>query len=370
MLPDAAWRVARAVARHLALGDVLSLEATTAGLLNRGLVATTATGRWFLKGSRYPDPDVVVREHEVAAVARRAGVPSPTPACGRDGTTVTWAGNRWWATFPFVDGRHVAPVEAVEDVAEVLGATLGRIHAALDEAPPDLVRRLPVKGAPDGAETLARIRGFEEDIARRPARTAFDAHALASLAYRRSIIEAEATDPWPGADLPTGATHGDFQAANVLFDAAMPGASSAVVAVLDWELAAVAPRALDVARALDLAIDLRADLAAGGARLRAFAAGYGRHATLGRDAATRLPDLYRTARAHSLWVYEEHYRRGEAPTDAVAIDDLATLEWWHRDRGDIRAAVSDAFADLPRRVLASSRTAGTRARPSPTAGSA
>ena len=98
MVPDAAWRVAQQVARHLGLGEVRDLDAVNGGLLNRGLVATTPGGRWFLKGSRYPDPEPIVREHEVAAIARRAGIPSPTPIAARDGTTATRAGNRWWAT--------------------------------------------------------------------------------------------------------------------------------------------------------------------------------------------------------------------------------------------------------------------------------
>jgi Ser/Thr protein kinase RdoA (MazF antagonist) len=354
MVPDAAWRIAQQVARHLSLGEVRHLEAVKGGLLNRALMATTPSGRWFLKGSRYPDPDPVVREHEVASVARRAGIPSPAPVVTRDGTTTTWAGNRWWVAYPYVDGRHIARSDVDESTAELLGETLGRIHAALDDAPIDLVRRLPTKGAPSAELTLDRIRAFEANIARRPVATAFDGHALASLAYRRSVIEGEASTRWSGDTLPTGVIHGDFHVGNVRF----VGANSLVVsAVLDWELAAVAPRALDVARALDLTIDLQSDLGQGAPRVRAFARGYGRHATLNGLAAERLPHLYRVARAHSLWVYEEHYRQGEAPTDAVAIDDLATLQWWHRERDAIASTVVEAFSVGPaRRVLSARNT--------------
>lgn len=340
MVPDAAWRVAQQLARHLHLGEVQDLAAVDGGLLNRGLVATTVGGRWYFKGSRYRDPDPVVREHEVAAVARRAGVPSPAPVANRDGATVTWAGNRWWVAFPFVDGRHVARNHVDEATATVFGETLGRVHRALDDTPTDLLRRMPVKGAPTPEATLDRIRAFEAEITRRPVVTAFDGHALASLAYRRSVIESDAGQ-WAGFNLPTGAIHGDFHVGNVRFH---NEASTVVNAVLDWELASVAPRALDVARALDLTIDLPTDLASGAPCVRAFAQGYGRYATLGDLATERMASLYRIARTHSLWVYEEHYRLGEAPTDGVAIDDLTTLQWWHRERDAITSTVVDAFA--------------------------
>jgi Ser/Thr protein kinase RdoA (MazF antagonist) len=354
MVPDAAWRVAHQIARHLSLGDVRHLEASDGGLLNRGLVATTLAGRWYLKGSRYLDPDPVMREQEVAALARRAGVPSPAPVVSRDGTTVTWAGNRWWVAYPYVDGRHIARDNVDEAVAVVFGETLGRIHLALDAAPSDLTRRLPTKGAPSPEATLDRIRAFEADIGRRSVATAFDDHALASLAYRRSVIESERTNQWAGESLPCGVIHGDFHVGNVRFNTDFP---HVVNAVLDWELAAVAPRALDIARALDLTIDLRLDLAGGATRLRAFAQGYGRHVTLGELAAERIASLYRMARTHSLWVYEEHYRQGDAPTDTVAIDDLATLQWWHRERESITSAVVAAFALPPNRRVISSRDA-------------
>ena len=352
MVPDAAWRVAQQVARHLGLGEVRDLDAVNGGLLNRGLVATTPGGRWFLKGSRYPDPAPIVREHEVAAIARRAGIPSPTPIAARDGATATWAGNRWWATYPYIDGHHMARSDVGEATAAIFGETLGRIHAALDDTPADLVRRLPSKGAPSPAATLDRIRAFEVDIARRPVATAFDGHALTSLAYRRSVIEGESPNRWPGEDLPTGVIHGDFHVGNVRFAVGHP---PVVNAVLDWELAAIAPRALDVARALDLTIDLQVDFDEGAPRVRAFARGYGQHASLGTHAAARLPHLYRVARAHSLWVYEEHYRQGEAPTDAIAIDDLTTLQWWLRERDAIASTMVEAFAVRATRRIISTR---------------
>lgn len=352
MVPDAAWRIARQVSRHLGLGDVRQLEAVDGGLLNRALVATTPSGRWFLKGSRYPDPVPVVREHEVAAVARRAGIPSPAPVTARDGRTATWAGNRWWAAYPYIDGRHVEQRGVDASIAATFGEMLGQVHVALDGTPPDLTRRLPTKSAPSPAVTLDRIRAFEADIAMRPVTTAFDGHALASLAYRRSVIEAGACNPWPGDNLATGPIHGDFHPGNVLFSVGEP---PIVNAVLDWELAAVAPRALDVARTIDLTINLRADLAEGAPRLRAFARAYSRHAALGVLDAQRLAHLYFVVRAHSLWVYEEHYRLGEAPTDAVAIDDLATLQWWHAAHDVIARWVTVAFAGGPPRRVISSR---------------
>ena len=65
---------------------------------------------------------------------------------------------------------------------------------------------------------------------------------------------------------------------------------------------------------------------------------YTAHVPLSYDELTAMPALYWAFRAHSLWVYEEHYRKGSARTDRRAMADLPQLEWWashHRQLGSI-----------------------------------
>jgi Ser/Thr protein kinase RdoA (MazF antagonist) len=63
-------------------------------------------------------------------------------------------------------------------------------------------------------------------------------------------------------------------------------------------------------------------------RMRAFVHAYVAQAPLTRDECLAMPELYWAYRVHSLWLYEEHYRKGSARTDHLAMEDIAVLEWW------------------------------------------
>ena len=65
-----------------------------------------------------------------------------------------------------------------------------------------------------------------------------------------------------------------------------------------------------------------------------------------------MPDLYWAARVHSLWVYEEHYRKGSARTDRLAMDDLEALHWLAANRQRVAAALVDALGAAPGQRLA------------------
>ena len=65
-----------------------------------------------------------------------------------------------------------------------------------------------------------------------------------------------------------------------------------------------------------------------------------------------MPDLYWAARIHSLWVYEEHYRKGSAVSDRLAMQDLALLHWLAAERPRVASALRDALASAPPRELA------------------
>jgi Ser/Thr protein kinase RdoA (MazF antagonist) len=120
-----------------------------------------------------------------------------------------------------------------------------------------------------------------------------------------------------------------------------------VTAVIDWELAATGPRAWEVVRALDVALPLVEDVSTGGERLRAFVHGYASAAPLTAEECTAMPDLYWAARVHSLWVYEEHYRKGSARTDRLAMEDHERLHWLATHRERLAELLVDALASAP-----------------------
>jgi homoserine kinase type II len=345
--PAAAARVADELLRRFGLGSPLQLEVAPGGLLNQNLFATTARGAYFLKGYRYPEPPPVAREHRVIAYVRERGVPALSPLPGPAGETFLKVGGRFWAVYPRVDARQPEPAEMTPPLARELGLTLGRIHVALADFPAVEALSYPVKVTWDSARAAGEMAEYEAMIARRPALDPFDQHTLSSFGYRRTLLASGVPDSAAFAQLPSQLLHGDFHERNLFVTA-----DGRVEHVIDWELTGRGPRAWEIIRALDVALGLRRDMEAGGDLLRAFVAGYASAAPLTQSECAAMPDLYWAARVHSLWVYEEHYRKGSARTDRLAMEDLETLHWLAGNRQHIGVALRDALESAPGQQLA------------------
>jgi homoserine kinase type II len=323
ILPPAAMRVADELLRRYGLGSPLGVEPAPGGMLNQNLVATTAGGAYFLKGYRYAEPELVAREHRIIAFAAGSGLPVAPPVVGPGAKTFLRVGGRLWAVFPLLTDRQVTADELTAAHGAAMGDTLGRIHAALARFPTVEAQRYPAKLLWDSRRAGAEMKDFELAIGAFPALTPFDQHALSSFAYRRTLIAAGIPPPEAFAGLPAQMLHGDFHEGNLFF-----GADEKVTAVIDWELASVGPRALELIRVLDVALQATTDSPQAAERMRAFVHAYVGQAPLTRDECLAMPELYWAYRVHSLWVYEEHYRKGSARTDHLAMEDIAGLEWW------------------------------------------
>lgn len=340
--PAAAQRVADELLRRFGLGTALQLEVAPGGLLNQNLFATTARGAYFLKGYRYADPEPIRREHRLVAYVRDHGLPALAPLASPTGDTFLRVGGRFWAVFPRLTGEQPAGPAMTPGQVREMGHLLGRIHLALAALPPADAARFPARLAWDSAQAAAAMAEYEQMIARRPALDPFDQHTLSSFAYRRTLLAGGVPPPSAFATLPAQVLHGDFHDRNLFF-----APSGAVESVIDWELASVGPRAWEVVRALDVALALRQDVEAGAPRVRAFLHGYASAVPLTPDECAAMPELYRAARVHSLWVYEEHYRKGSARTDRVAMEDLETLHWLAANRQSLAQLFRETLDSAP-----------------------
>ena len=345
--PPAAWRVADELLRRFGLGTALQVEVAPGGLLNQNLFAATGRGSFFLKGYRYPEPEPIMREHRVIAHAAEHGVPALPPLPAPSGETLLRVGGRHWAVFRRVDGWQPRPEEMTPDLAHQMGLTLGAIHTALATFPPLEAAKYPPKVGWNSARAYAEMAEYEAMILRRPAHDPFDQHTISSFGYRRTLLAGGVPAPEAFARLPAQLLHGDFHERNLFFSQ-----QGQVEHVVDWELTGHGPRAWELIRALDIALQLRTDLDAGGARLRSFVEGYASVAPLTREECVAMPDLYWAARVHSLWVYEEHYRKGSARTDRLAMEDLEALHWLAANRQRVADALVDALGAAPGQRLA------------------
>ena len=350
VLPPAAVRVADELLRRYGLGRPLDVQPAGGGLLNQNLIAVTAGGAYFLKGYRYVEPDPVAREHRVIAFAAAAGVPVAAPLAAPGGHTFLRVGGRQWAIFPRIADHQLRTPQLSPAHARAMGQVLGQIHTALAGFPALEAARYPAKLLWDSGRAADEMREYEAAIAAFPAPTPFDQHALSSFAYRRTLLAAGVPPPAAFADLPAQMLHGDYHEGNLFF-----GPDGAVSGVIDWELASSGPRALEIVRALDVALDATGDDPAATQRRRALLHASAAVAPLTRAECLAMPELYWAYRVHSLWVYEEHYRKGSARTDHLAMADIPALTWWLQHRHQLGRRLADELDAAPRGTILTAR---------------
>ena len=352
VFPPAAVRVADELLRRYGLGRPLDVQPAGGGLLNQNLVAFTAGGAYFLKGYRYVEPEPVAREHRVIAFAADAGLPVAAPLAAPGGRTFLRVGGRQWAVFPRLTDRQLATPELSPANARAMGRVLGRIHTALARFPAPDAARYPAKLLWDSRTRRgrdARVRGGDRRLpgagAFRPARPR--QLRLPAHPARRRRAPAGPRSPTSRRRCCTGTTTRGISSS---------APDGAVTSVIDWELASSGPRALEIVRTLDVALAATGDDPAAAQRRRAFLHAYAAEAPLTRDECLAMPELYWAYRVHSLWVYEEHYRKGSARTDHLALADIPALTWWLQHRHQLGLRLADELDAAPRGTILTARS--------------
>ncbi|MBB1258440.1 phosphotransferase, partial [Streptomyces alkaliterrae] len=143
------------------VGDQISCERLSEGLLNRGYRLTTTRGRFFLKHHLNGAPETIERQHRTTVQLGLLGVPVAPPLVTDSGSTVVVVGGRCYALHPWVDSRHRDGSQLSTEQAAERGGLLGRVHNRLPEAVAAATAPRAAHaagGAPRGGRLLPRPR--------------------------------------------------------------------------------------------------------------------------------------------------------------------------------------------------------------------
>jgi Ser/Thr protein kinase RdoA (MazF antagonist) len=181
--------------------------------------------------------------------------------------------------------------------AVAMGSFLARLHHALHNYERSKVAQRPLVIEP--VTTLSRITTLEQLIRARPTLDALDHAVVRQLTERRDWVERAPENDLTGVlQLEQQVTHGDYQEANLFFDAHQ------IVAIIDWDQAYVASCAWEIVRTLDLVFTFAPALS--GAFLNAYRA----VAPLDLSELEIAASAYSLMRLHDLWTYDAVYKEG------------------------------------------------------------
>jgi Ser/Thr protein kinase RdoA (MazF antagonist) len=285
--------------------------------------------------SSHDDPALIRYEHQLLAWLAVADLSFavPAPLTGRDGETLRRYAGQWHALAPWLAGMQLDP--AVPEQVELLGAAVGELLAAL--------WRYPTAPRP-GRNLFGALFDFPP-AARNPFTITPARLGVASTPANEDLLEwwreeaarLQGFAEGPYRSLPWQVCHNDVAPANILVEAGR------VSGVLDFEFAAPAPRALDVAMGLRMTMRVWENPEPW-EMVRRFCRGYRRWMPLTYAEVRVLPELLRLRGAISvLWWLG---RRATTDDPAVTLDRFEylrnTVRWLDGQESNFLAILTEA----------------------------
>jgi Ser/Thr protein kinase RdoA (MazF antagonist) len=316
---------------HWPLDEVSAIDGTPLGTMNETFLVTTRSAPVVLRRHRHSDRADVLREHDIIAFAAAKGIPTPTAHLTHTGAPVAEHAGRLYSVFAHAAGTQLPRGTLTPTSAAAMGTTLAALHAALADFPPQRCPKQPGPAGPEptAADTVCRLRALLDAVERWPDQGPDEQNARSRLAGRIDWITAHRGDLAASAptakSIATQPIHGDYQEANLFFDAAR------VVAVIDWDKAEIGTTADEIVRTMALSFALQP------ACCQAFLAAYRAGLPMPAADLDAAAAAYSARKLHDTWVYDTAYLRGDGRVRQFITPGTFTpfLDSWARLRAEL-----------------------------------
>lgn len=299
--------------------NVHSPEKVTKGLLTENHFLTEGDKKYFLKKYRFDNSKEIEEIHLVKKYFANGGIPVILPILNKEQNTFFAFENKYFALFPFVEGRQLE-LDSLTDTAIIsLGEMLGKIHLLGKEAKLSITDDF---GAWNKEKMLSKFDNIITIIHQQKELNDFDKLALEDLKIRRILIESNSIN---FEDLGFKNDHliqGDYLTGNVFFDN-----DDHVSSVFDFEKARYAPRVFEVIRALiHIFFDKDFNLE-NITKAKLYLNSYLNIYPLSRDEIKRGFKLFYLKMLHSSWIPGEHYLKNNYRVDHLLAGNLERIKY-------------------------------------------
>ena len=231
------------IAQTYQISPIQAITLVTAGFLSKNYRLETASATYFLKQYRYTKRQFVSAVHEAKFFFATAQVPVILPLMDQQGATFFTYEDNYYSLFPFIKGQHLRrgafSLRALASAANML-AHIHRVGRQVTI--PHIRKTETTRNYPAFVETaqqmLSKIPQHEQ--------TRFDQLATACIQLKLRLGEQQQAEFGAIALASDHLIHGDYQDANLFFDQ-----DEQVSHVFDWEKAEIAPRGLELVRAIE-----------------------------------------------------------------------------------------------------------------------
>ncbi len=241
------------LSRVYGLAGLRPVQQVKTGVLSKNYILQTGKTKYFLKQYRLHVGDKVQEIHAAKDFFSKGGVPVVLPLKSKAGRTFIKHGGEVYALFPYLPFKTVANGDELNmQQLQNLGALLGRMHRLSSKQLPNIAHtNIPEWNAEHVVELKHKFtvtaNQILDIIAKKKTKTKFDILAKKTLLLKLRLLN----------KLPKSFDvkklgkahflHGDFHERNVFF-----GKDQNVAHVFDLEKYEVRPRALELARSVEI----------------------------------------------------------------------------------------------------------------------
>ncbi len=299
------------------------LESVTEGFLSRNFVLQTPKLKLFLKEYGFPERSKVEEIHKAKIFFATRGIPAILPYVNEEQTTIFTDQDHQYALFPFVEGRIIRRSERSPRAHASAGSMLARIHLAGREDHSDI--DVPEQKSWNREEFLEKAATIEECISRLPELSEYDLLALRSIEFKQELVRVNPIHPDMLGIKNDHLIHGDYHGRNIFYNA-----DDEVSHVFDFEKTCRAPRAFEIARALDFMCFSPHYHEDGFEFAQHFLRAYNEVYPLPKDELVQGIMKFYLKSVHSLWPMTEHYLLQNMRTDSLLESETLRVEYYSK----------------------------------------
>lgn len=315
----------RLINKQYDIGEINRFDRIELGKTNLSYELTTAQNHFYFKRYIYQDENRIKTIHNIKSYLLENNIPTVLPLKTQSNQTYFKWDGYYYSLFPFVDGKKYSTTMLTDQALISAAETLAKIHLlSKKEAPPITNRAFKPWSRKLFFDALEPV------LQKIKEKSALNEEDHLFLDYINKKITIVQNNQINFQDLSLNCdhfTHGDYQASNLLFDQ-----NDKVSHIFDLEIARIAPRTLEIARAINL-ICFDADYSeknfkSGELFIDAY---YKLYPLSKKEFANGMKAFYFSILIYTTWIEERHYLANDTRSSSLVENKIESINYFSKN---------------------------------------
>ena len=300
--------------------DISQVQSVARGNLSENWIFESGSQKFFLKKYRFDNSKRIEEIHSVKHFFAERGVPVILPFTTKEGKSFFEEQGSFYALFPFINGKEIEWEDLSSDALASAGGWLAHIHLQTKDNCPTLVQKRSFGW--NRESFLQKANAILEKIQQEEIESEFSGKAKQLLEAKKELVAKNSTvfeDFQFGGD---HVIHGDYHEENLFF-----AEDDQVLYVFDWEKCNIAPRVIEIARAVEFFGFYGVYTEETFERAKVFLQAYQNLYPIDQDELAQGLKAWYIHQLHNTWVLEEHYLKGNNRVDMFLENQVNAFEY-------------------------------------------